>query len=100
MILLLTQSGSQEGLFTIVFAAVSFFLLPRTPSDTYVLTEEEKRYVETALRADGIIAKNEQDDAFSWFQVGAAFRQIHVLIMTVAGFVSGKSGLAFVCFYC
>ena len=83
----------QEGLFTIVFAGVSFFLLPRTPSDTYLLTEEEKQYVESALRADGTIAKHEQDDAFSWFQVGAAFKQVHVLVMAVAGFVSGKSGL-------
>lgn len=79
----------QEGLFTVCFGIASFFILPRTPADTAFLTEEEKRYVESTLLADGTMAKVEEDDEFSWFQVGKAFKQVHVLLMGVAGFFSG-----------
>lgn len=80
-----------EGLFTVCFGIASFFILPRTPADTAFLTEEEKRYVESTLLADGTMAKVEEDDEFSWFQVGKAFKQVHVLLMGVAGFFSGST---------
>ena len=58
--------------------------------DVPFLTAEEKTFVKTALTADGTIAKNEVDDEFSWHQVIRAWQQPHVLLMAVAGFVSGE----------
>lgn len=68
---------------------MSFFLLPRTPAQTAFLTEEERRYVQRALIADGTIAKSQDDDEFSWLQVGKAFKQVHVILMALVGFFSG-----------
>ena len=82
-------SRPKEGLFTTVFGVVSFFVLPRTPSDTPFLNEQDKVYINEALVAGGIIAKDEADDEFSWSQVRRAFTQVHVLLMAVAGFASG-----------
>ena len=81
--------GQQEGLFTVGFGAVSFFLLPRTPRDTFLLTEEEKDYVVATLHADGTMAKDDADDNFSWHQVIKAVQSPHVLLMAIAGFTSG-----------
>ena len=85
----LVLTPSQEGIFTVLFGIASFFFLPRTPAHTLFLTDEEKRYIESCLIADGTVAKDEKDDYFSWFQVARAFKGPHVLLMALCGFFSG-----------
>lgn len=61
-----------EGLFTVLFGVLSYFLLPRSPAHARFLTQDERNYVVQELKADGVIG-SEQADAFSWREVGRAF---------------------------
>ncbi|KAI0742020.1 MFS general substrate transporter [Daedaleopsis nitida] len=80
-----------EGLFTIVFGLVSYFLLPNTPVTVPALTDSEKRLVTKALRDDGIILANEKDEHYTAAELLRTFMAPHVILMAIAGFFSGAS---------
>ena len=79
-----------EGLFTCLFGAASFFLLPRSPAHIKFLTEAEREYVVAALKEGGALDRDEKADTFSWSEVGAAFKLPQVWILAVVLFMSGK----------
>ena len=80
-----------EGLFTVLVGFCSFWMLPRVPMEAYFLSDDEKSYVQSELRRDGAISSNQDEDRFSWMQVCKGFQQVHVWILSVVGFVGGKS---------
>lgn len=79
-----------EGLFTVVFGLLSFFILPKSPVHMKTLTEEEKKYVITALKRDGATGSDSQD-RFSWREVGMAFRLPQVWMLALMFFFDGES---------
>ncbi|KAL0061216.1 hypothetical protein AAF712_011975 [Marasmius tenuissimus] len=76
-----------EGLFTVVFGAMSFFILPRSVDRARFLTHEEKRYVNAKLQEDSAHA---EEKAFSWEEVVEAFKLPQ---LWMAGFVLFLSGV-------
>ncbi|KAJ8090727.1 hypothetical protein PM082_018293 [Marasmius tenuissimus] len=76
-----------EGLFTVAFGAISYFILPRSVDRAYFLTQEEKDYVNAKLREDSVHA---EEQAFSWQEVIEAFKLPQLWI---AGFVLFLSGV-------
>jgi len=79
-----------EGIFTALFGISSFFLLPASPATAKFFTEEEKAYVEKALKLDGATAQDEATDAFSWREVGMAFKLPQVWMLAVIFFFDGE----------
>ncbi|TFK36156.1 major facilitator superfamily domain-containing protein [Crucibulum laeve] len=86
-----------EGLFTIAFGLCSFFFLPASPSKAKFLKEDEKLYVEAKLKEDGATAANEEVDAFSWREVGMAFKLPQMWMQAIIFFFGGAVlyGLAY-----
>ncbi|KAG6850301.1 hypothetical protein H0H93_015243 [Arthromyces matolae] len=85
-----------EGLFTVVFGLVAFFILPRSPAHARFLDEKEKDFVISRLRSSGAI-DDDDADSFSWREVGRTFTLPHVLILSVTFFFCGVilNGLAY-----
>lgn len=79
-----------EGLLTVVFGVVSFFILPRSPAHAKFLTQREKSYVAAKLREDGASGSSEEIDQFSWREVFQAFSLPHVWLLAVLFFLSGE----------
>ncbi|KAF8068065.1 major facilitator superfamily domain-containing protein [Lyophyllum atratum] len=86
-----------EGIFTVLFGASSFFLLPRSPAHARFLNDKEKEYVIAQLRETGATGKDEDVDKFSWREVGMAFRLPQVWMLAVIFFFDGAIlyGLAY-----
>ncbi|KAL0573852.1 hypothetical protein V5O48_008093 [Marasmius crinis-equi] len=60
-----------EGLFTVAFGILSYFILPRSVDRAYFLNAEEKRYVDAKLAEDSI---HSEEASFSWREVVEAFK--------------------------
>jgi len=86
-----------EGLFTVLFGASAFFLLPRSPAHARFLTAKEKEYVIAHLRESGATGRDENADKFSWREVGQAFTLPQVGMLAVIFFLDGAIlyGLAY-----
>ncbi|RXW24368.1 hypothetical protein EST38_g1480 [Candolleomyces aberdarensis] len=85
-----------EGLFTFVFGLISFFLLPRSPSYARFLSQQEKDYIVERLRQDGATGNDDKVDAFSWKEVGMAFKLPQVWLLALVFFMDvGSHGLTF-----
>jgi hypothetical protein len=80
-----------EGLFTFLFGASSFFLLPRSPMHVHFFNDMEKEYVTDRLRAAGSTGRNEDDDMFSWREVGQALRLPQVCMLAIIFFFDGEN---------
>jgi len=78
-----------EGLFTIGFGLVSFFILPRSPAHAAFLNSREKDYVVATLRQGGAIGKDDKTDSFSWIEVGRTFRLPQVWLLCCVYFLNG-----------
>ena len=59
-----------------VFGLSSFFFLPRTPTSSQFLTQEEKEAITAALEQDW--TPDSEEEPFSWRHVIAAFTTPHV----------------------
>jgi MFS family permease len=79
-----------EGLFTVVFGVISFFILPRSPAHARFLNEREKAYVVEELKKDGATGRSEAVDRFSWREVRQAFVLPQVWMIAVLFFLNGK----------
>lgn len=82
-----------EGLFTVVFGVLSYFLLPRSPAHASFLNSDEKDYIVAALKRDGATGKNDAIDSFSWREVGEAFKLPQVWMLAVMFFFDGRHHL-------
>ncbi|KAF8062397.1 major facilitator superfamily domain-containing protein [Lyophyllum atratum] len=78
-----------EGLFTVVFGVISFFLLPRSVNRTRFLTSEEKEFLSARLISDGAISENEIQDGFSWREVRKALALPQVWFIAIIFFFAG-----------
>ncbi|KAF8519874.1 major facilitator superfamily domain-containing protein [Hysterangium stoloniferum] len=78
-----------EGLFTVVFGVISFFLLPNSPKHAVFLSQQEKDYVIAKLKEDGATGQNEEVDRFSWKEVREAFKLPQVWMLAVIFFFDG-----------
>lgn len=78
-----------EGLFTVLFGASSYFLLPRSPSHTRFFNEKEKTYVIERLRESGSTGWKEDADKFSWREVGQALVLPQVWMLAIIFFFDG-----------
>ncbi|KAJ7611771.1 major facilitator superfamily domain-containing protein [Roridomyces roridus] len=76
-----------EGVITVFFGLLSFFLLPASPATARFLNEEERAYVNAKLVEDGVI--NESADGFNWGDVVKGFFSIHIMLVGVIFFFSG-----------
>ncbi|PPQ89888.1 hypothetical protein CVT25_004810 [Psilocybe cyanescens] len=86
-----------EGLFTVVFGVLSYFLLPRSPAHARFLNSDEKDYIVSALKRDGATGTNDAADSFSWREVGMAFKLPQVWMLAIMFFFDGTIlyGLAY-----
>ncbi|KAG9312678.1 major facilitator superfamily domain-containing protein [Chiua virens] len=86
-----------EGVFTLVFGVISFFILPRSPEKARFLTEEEREYVISALRHAGSVSEDQDKDRFSWTEVTRSIKSPHVWLFTILSFFGGALlyGLAY-----
>lgn len=83
-----------EGLFSVCFASVCFWLLPNTPKDVKSFKRVHVDHCEYRLTLD---ANSVEGSKFSWKALLSTFRDLHVWLNTVALFCSGCSlfGLAY-----
>jgi hypothetical protein len=79
-----------EGLFTVIFGLTSFFLLPRSPAHARFLSPAEKDFVVQKLKEDGTTGNDKKADAFSWREVGMAFKLPQVWMLAIVFFMDGK----------
>ncbi|KAG9311304.1 major facilitator superfamily domain-containing protein [Chiua virens] len=86
-----------EGLFTICFGVISFFLLPPSPGKARFLTERERSYVVSVLKQAGSVSEDDVNDNFSWTEVIRAAKSPHVWLLVITAFLGGTilSGLVF-----
>ncbi|OSC96591.1 MFS general substrate transporter [Trametes coccinea BRFM310] len=80
-----------EGLFTVLFGASCYFMLPDTPSQIPGLSSKERNLVVLALREDGIINRSEDDTSYTLRNCIRTFSQPHVLLVMITGFLNGTS---------
>lgn len=78
-----------EGLFTVVFGLVSFFIIPESVVHCALLSAGEKGYVLKRLREDGAISQNDSADGFAWKEVVQVFRLPHVWFILCIFFFNG-----------
>ncbi|KAF8659466.1 hypothetical protein AX16_001833 [Volvariella volvacea WC 439] len=82
-----------EGVGTVGFGLVSYWLLPGRPEEVRWLRVEERRYVVERLREDargvGGGVRGNGDEGFSWREVGMAFKTGHVWIIVITFFLNG-----------
>ncbi|KAF9041475.1 major facilitator superfamily domain-containing protein [Panaeolus papilionaceus] len=78
-----------EGLFTVLFGALSFFILPGSPATARFFNEKEKAYVMAKLKEDGATGRNDNVDKFSWREVGQAFTLPQVWMLAILFFFAG-----------
>jgi hypothetical protein len=64
---------SQEGLLTIVVAALAYFFISNYPSSASWLSLEEKSFIHARLKADSDATN---DEKFTWDQVWVACKDI------------------------
>ena len=86
---------NSEGLLTVVFGVISFFILPRTPQTTRYLSAEEKAAIFAAHEADRQMQGAKEEESFSWAGVASAFKAPQMWLMFLQFFCSG--GMCF-CF--
>ncbi|KAH9917652.1 MFS general substrate transporter [Epithele typhae] len=86
-----------EGLFSVLFGAIVFILLPNSPSSVYTLNREERDIVTLALFGDGILDMNEQTNRGrrSWRELGRSAVQPQVLLLCSAALFSGEMLILF-----
>ncbi|KII88410.1 hypothetical protein PLICRDRAFT_54249 [Plicaturopsis crispa FD-325 SS-3] len=86
-----------EGIFTFLFGALSFFILPRSVAHARFLQPHEKKYITARLREDGVMSAEDSGDDFSWAEVGRAFLLPQVWFMVIPFFFCGTTlyGLAY-----
>ncbi|KAG6836779.1 hypothetical protein H0H93_003371 [Arthromyces matolae] len=82
-----------EGLFTFLFGLSTYLLLPRSPQHARFLSEEEKVYILSQLRA----TDSKDEESFSWRQVVMTYTLPQVVMIGIALFFSGAMlyGLAY-----
>ncbi|KAF9494659.1 MFS general substrate transporter [Pleurotus eryngii] len=82
-----------EGLFTVIFGLASYILLPRSPGAARFFTPEERDYIVGVLQGETV----EDDESFSWHDVGRALVAPQVIIVAIIFFFAGivLFGLAF-----
>ncbi|KAG6328710.1 hypothetical protein ID866_10379 [Astraeus odoratus] len=78
-----------EGSFTFLFGTTAFVLLPRSPTKTRFLSQQEQSYIISSLKNRGTISTDEAKDNFSWKQVLRSARSPHVWLVSIASFFNG-----------
>jgi hypothetical protein len=78
-----------EGLFTVLFGTLTFFVLPRSPAHALFLNAREKEYITTQLRKNGAIGEDERTDSFNWQEVRSSFKQPQVWFLGFVYFFTG-----------
>ncbi|KAF4590269.1 hypothetical protein EYR38_009567 [Pleurotus pulmonarius] len=78
-----------EGLFTVIFGIISFFIIPESVGQCTLLSAGEKEYVLKRLREDGAIGQDASADSFAWKEVFQAFRLPHVWFTLCIFFFNG-----------
>ncbi|KAF8122705.1 major facilitator superfamily domain-containing protein [Boletus edulis] len=87
-----------EGIFTIVFGAISYFLIPCSPKTASFLTEKERAHVVSALKYDGSVSEVDENDKFNWREIVRAAKSPHVWCLAVMSFLNGTLLLGLVYF--
>lgn len=77
-----------EGVFTVSFGLLSYFILPQSPATALFLNEQEKAYVIAKLKEDRTITSDEEE-RFSWKEVRKAFLLPQVGFLAITFFFSG-----------
>ena len=83
-----------EGLLTVVFGVISFFILPRTPETTKYLSTDEKAAIVAAHDADRQLKGQKEEESFSWAGVASAFRAPQMWLMFIQFFCSGGMSIS------
>ncbi|KXN87250.1 hypothetical protein AN958_09041 [Leucoagaricus sp. SymC.cos] len=76
-----------EGLVTIVFGMLCFWILPNGPETAWFFSKEEKEYVVLRLKESKATS---DDDGFSWREVWETFRLPHIWILAVNAFLGSS----------
>ncbi|KAL4263474.1 MFS transporter superfamily protein [Pleurotus pulmonarius] len=78
-----------EGLFTVFFGLLSFFVIPRSAKHCTLLNAREREYVMDRLREDGALSQHESADHFAWGEIVQALKFPHVWFILVLFFFNG-----------
>ena len=68
---------------------MSFFILPRSPTTSRFLTQEEKDAVTLVISQEWM---NGEEEAFTWSAVWSACKSPHIIIFTILAFFNGGFG--------
>jgi hypothetical protein len=77
----------QEGVFTVLFGILVYFVLPTSVDTAWFLTAEEKAAYKEDLDQDW--SGDTEHEAFEWKQVVNALKTPHVWMMAVPLFMNG-----------
>jgi len=78
-----------EGITTVAFGLLSFFVLPRTPTSSRLLTEKEKQAIQAVLEHDW--TPDSEEEPFQWKHVVTAFTTPHVILVALLAFFGGNT---------
>lgn len=78
-----------EGLFTVSFGMLSFFVIPRSAEHCTLLNAQEREYVMNRLREDGALSQHENADHFAGREIVQALKFPHVWFILVLFFFNG-----------
>ncbi|EIW77870.1 MFS general substrate transporter [Coniophora puteana RWD-64-598 SS2] len=86
-----------EGLFSSAFGFLCFFILPKSPETTSILSPTERAYVVYRLKQAGSASSDENEDNFSWREVRIALKSPQVIFGTLMSVLMGITlyGLAY-----
>lgn len=80
-----------EGIFTTLFGLFGFLVFPLSPSTCRFLSEKQRKILAMRIEKDQPSSAAEQEEKFSWGQVGKAYKSPHVLLTSLALFMIGTN---------
>jgi len=78
-----------EGLFTVLFGVVCFFLLPKSPETARFLSPAERSYIIRRLKEGGTASKDDSDNKVNWGEIVATIKSPQVMIMFMINILIG-----------
>ena len=84
------MGNGQEGAACLVYGVMCLFIMPKRPTSVFLLSEKEKQYVTRVLAEDNLSAEAVDHRKF-WYELRHSLVQPHVLLLSLASFLSGTS---------
>ncbi|KAG0151748.1 hypothetical protein CROQUDRAFT_698299 [Cronartium quercuum f. sp. fusiforme G11] len=80
-----------EGIFTTLFGLFGFLVFPLSPSTCRFLTPKQRKILATRIEKSRPGVAVEEEEHFAWSQVWKAYKSPHVLLTSLALFMTGTN---------